>query len=134
MRVSDIILEAEPNQSASKLVQILRTVINSADQANQSVYLHFEKPSKEAIRKGSKNLDLNKLMQNVGGEQFDYSTFKAAYDTDARVKTMISNFNEKGIEPKTAQAVSKGDTPQQDAGGDAVSQMAKSATDLGDKI
>ena len=91
MRVSEIILEAEPNQSASKLVQILRTVINSADQANQSVYLHFEKPTKEAIRKGSKNLDLNKLMQNVGGEQFDYSTFKAAYDTDARVKTMVTN-------------------------------------------
>ena len=134
MRVSDIILEAEPNQSASKLVQILRTVINSADQANQSVYLHFEKPSKEAMRKGSKNLDLNKLMQNVGGEQFDYSTFKAAYDTDARVKTMVSNFNEKAIEPKTAKAVSKGDTPQQDAGGDTVPQMAKSATDLGDKI
>jgi hypothetical protein len=134
MRVSDIILEAEPNQSASKLVQILRTVINSADQAGQSVYLHFEKPSKESIRKGSKNLDLNKLMQNVGGEQFDYSTFKAAYDTDARVKTMVTNFNEKGIEPKTAQAVSKGDTPQQDAEGDKVSQMAKNATDVGASI
>ena len=133
MRVSDIILEQEP-KTASKLVQVLRTVINSADQAGQSVYLHFSKPTKEDVRQGSKNLDLNKLMQNVGGEQFDYSTFKAAYDTDARVKTMVSNFNEKGIEPKTAKVVSKGDTPQQDAGGDTVSQMAKSATDLGDKI
>ena len=133
MRVSDIILEQEPN-TASKLVQVLRTVINSADQAGQSVYLHFSKSTKEDVRQGSKNLDLNKLMQNVGGEQFDYSTFKAAYDTDARVKTMVTNFNEKGIEPKTAQAVSKGDTPQQDAEGDKVSQMAKNATDVGASI
>ena len=133
MRVSDIILEQEPN-TASKLVQVLRTVINSADQAGQSVYLHFSTPTKEDVRQGSKNLDLNKLMQNVGGEQFDYGTFKAAYDTDARVKTMVTNFNEKGIEPKTAQAVSKGDTPQQDAEGDKVSQMAKNATDVGASI
>ena len=92
MRVSDIILEQEP-KTASKLVQVLRTVINSADQAGQSVYLHFSKPTKEDVRQGSKNLDLNKLMQNVGGEQFDYGTFKAAYDTDARIKTMVTNFS-----------------------------------------
>lgn len=78
------------------------------------------------------NLDLNKLMQNVGAEQFDYGTFKAAYDTDARVRTMVSNFSEKGIEPKTAKEPS--DAPQGDTerGGDTVSQMAKRATDLGD--
>ena len=35
---------------------------------------------------GAKILDINKLMQNIGGEQFDYGTFKAAYDTDPRVK------------------------------------------------
>ena len=27
-------------------------------------------------------------MQNVGAEAFDYGTFKAAYDTDPRVKAM----------------------------------------------
>jgi hypothetical protein len=47
---------------------------------------------------------------------------------------MVTNFNEKGIEPKTAQAVSKGDSPQQDAEGDKVSQMAKNATDVGASI
>ena len=133
MRVSDIILE-EPNLIASQLVQVLRTVINSADQNKQSVYLHFTKPNREEIRTGSKNLDLNKLVQNVGGEQFDYGTFKAAYDTDARVKTMVNNFNEKGIEPKTATVARTGDAPQQDAEGDKVGAMAKSATDLGDKL
>lgn len=133
MRVSDIITEEEFG-TASKLVQVLRTVISSADQKGTSVYLHFNTPQKEDIKQGSKNLDLNKLMQNVGGEQFDYGTFKAAYDTDARVKTMVNNFNEKGIEPKTQQTVSTGDAPQQDAEGDKVSQMAKSATNLGDTI
>jgi hypothetical protein len=120
--------------SSSKLVQVLRTVINSADQNGTSVFLHFDTPKKEDIKQGTKNLDLNKLMQNVGGEQFDYGTFKAAYDTDTRIKTMVNNFSEAGIEPKTKETVDKGDTPQQDAEGDKVGQMAKSATDLGDKL
>ena len=72
-------------------------------------------------------------MQNVGGEQFDYGTFKAAYDTDPRVKTMVANFSEKGIEPKTKETI-QSDTPQQDAEGDKVAQMAKSATNLGDNL
>ena len=70
-------------------------------------------------------------MQNVGGEQFDYGTFKAAYDTDPRVKTMVKNFSEKGIELKTKKAAT--DTPQADGqpGDTTVAQMAKSATDVG---
>lgn len=71
-------------------------------------------------------------MQNVGGEQFDYGTFKAAYDTDPRVKTMVANFNKKGIVPKTA-TENPEDAPQSDReeGGNTVSQMAKRATDVG---
>jgi len=63
--------------------------------------------------------------------QFDYGTFKAAYDTDPRIKTMVSNFSEKGIEPNTKKAAS--DTPQGDGaeGDTTVQQMAKSATDVG---
>ena len=82
---------------------------------------------------GAKILDINKLMQNIGGEQFDYGTFKAAYDTDPRVKTMVANFSEKGIEPKTKNTPS--DMSQGDrADSNTVSKMAKSATDLGDKL
>lgn len=71
-------------------------------------------------------------MQNVGGEQFDYGTFKAAYDTDPRVKSMVSNFNKKGIVPKTAKE-NPVDTPQdnKEQGGDTVNQMAKRATNVG---
>ena len=72
-------------------------------------------------------------MQNIGGEQFDYGTFKAAYDTDPRVKTMVANFSEKGIETKTKKPSSS--VPQADtAGTDKVGQMAKSATDVGAKL
>lgn len=71
-------------------------------------------------------------MQNVGSEQFDYGTFKAAYDTDPRVKAMVKNFNKVGVELKTA--VDDTEEPQQDQGTDNVSQMAKSATDVGAKL
>ena len=85
------------------------------------------------MKQDAMNLDLNKLMQNVEGEQFDYGSFKAAYDTDPRIKTMVNNFNETGIEPKTANTIE--DQPEQgDAGGNEVAQMAKSATDLGDQL
>ena len=69
-------------------------------------------------------------MQNVGGESFDYDSFKAAYDSDARVKTMVDNFNEIGVVPKT-DTKNKSDIPQSDAEGDSVSKMAKRATDVG---
>lgn len=74
-------------------------------------------------------------MQNVGSQQFDYGTFKAAYDTDPRIKTMTHNFSYKGIEPKTKQniEITKSDIEKEKAK-DSVSKMAKSATDLGDKL
>jgi len=133
MRVSEILKEEEPTTLAPKLVQVLRTIIGQADQKGDKLFLHFNKPQPNDIRSDSKNIDLNKLMQNVGGEQFDYETFKAAYDTDARVKTMIANFSEKGIVPKTKEQPD--DTPQGDTtDSNTVSNMAKSATDLGNDL
>lgn len=72
-------------------------------------------------------------MQNVGAEQFDYGSFKAAYDTDPRVKAMVKNFNKVGVELNTA-VDGDDDVPQQDKGAADVSQMAKSATDLGSSL
>lgn len=99
---------------------------------NHPVYLHFNKPRPGETRQGAKNLDLNKLMQNVGAESFDFGTFKAAYDTDPRVKSMVKNFDKRGIEPKTKNELEGGDTAGANAGADSVSTMAKRATDLGD--
>ncbi len=112
---------------------MLRTIISAADEQKTPVFLHFNSPPKqEDIKQNAKNLDLNKMMQNVEGEQFDYGTFKAAYDTDARVKTMTNNFNEIGIEPKTANTIDN-DTEKNDDT-DKVGQMAQNATDLSDNL
>ena len=137
MLMSDIINEAgeEVGLTASpKLVHVLRTLIGQADQNGDKLFLHFEKPHPNDIRTDARNLDLNKIMQNVGGEQFDYETFKAAYDTDNRVKSMIANFSEKGIEPKTKETPSDSPVANGEADPNAVSSMAKSATDLGNKL
>jgi len=72
-------------------------------------------------------------MQNVGGEQFDYGTFKAAYDTDERVKAMVKDFSKYGIEPKT-KVGGEDETPSSTGDGSSVDQMAKSATDVGAKL
>lgn len=110
---------------------MLRTVISNADSKGKGVFLHFKKPqSKEDLKPDVLNLDINKIMQNVESEQFDYGTFVAAFETDPRIKTMVKNFTEQGIEVKTKNAV------QQTSGAsgeesDKVAQMAKRATDVG---
>ena len=70
---------------------------------------------------------LNKLMRNAGREQFDYRSFKAAYDSDERLKSMIKNFNQDGITLKTDTDADVA-APQEDPGNTKVSQMAKRAT------
>jgi hypothetical protein len=68
------------------------------------------------------------MMKNMGNEQFDYRTFKAAYDSDPRIKSMIKNFDQKSVTLKTDTDADI-DAPQQDVANDsAVSQMAKRAT------
>ena len=131
MRLSD--LREDDYEGPSKLVQVLRTVIATADAKGQTVFLHFQKPNPDDIQDGALNVNLNKLMQNVGGEQFDYGTFKAAYDTDPRVKTMTKDFNDKGVIPKTAKEPETTSKAEPE-GGDEVEKMAKRATDLGDKL
>ena len=113
-----------------KLVMALRTVQQAADQKGKPVFLHFETPSKDKIKEGSINIDLNKVMQNMGGESFVYETFKNAYDSDPRVKGMIKDFSEAGITLKTKEDIETGATSSAD-GADTVSQMAKRATDPG---
>ena len=84
------------------------------------------------MKQGAKNLNLNKLMSNVGNPQFDFGTFKAAYDTDPRIKTMVKNFDKIGIEVKTQNELEGEPTSTAPASGDKVGQMAKNAVDLKD--
>lgn len=71
-------------------------------------------------------------MQNVGAESFDFGAFKAAYDTDPRVKAMVKNFNKYGIEPKTETELEGGADVTNSSGTGSVDKMAKRATDLSD--
>ena len=107
----------------------LRTVQQSADQKGKPVFLHFNKPKKEDLKDGHFNLDLNKLMQNVGSEQFVYGTFTTAFEEDPRIKEMVKNFSEAGVELKSTADVESPGAPEE--GGDEVAKMAKRATDVG---
>jgi ribosomal protein L29 len=74
--------------------------------------------------------ELNQTMKNLGKQQFDYRTFKAAYDSDERIQNMVANFNKEGLALNTdVEADEDPQAPQQDIDGDEeVSQMAKRAT------
>jgi len=78
---------------------------------------------------------LDKYMQNQGRGQFDYEVFKAAYDSDPRLKQLVKNFDKDKIEIKTSEVDDVENIPG-DPGrpGDAVGKMAKNATDLGDDL
>jgi hypothetical protein len=74
-------------------------------------------------------------MQNQGRGQFTYDVFKAAYDADPRLQELVTNFDQNKIEFKTSEVDDvekiKGNPGRP---GDEVGQMAKNATDLGDKL
>jgi len=114
---------------ALKLVQVMRTVIASADRQGKPAVMHFGTPKKEAMQTGALNIDGHKLLDNVGGETFDYGSFKAAYDTDARVKTMTANFNKDAITLKTSKEADKPAETGKD-GSDTVAKMASREVDL----
>jgi hypothetical protein len=67
-------------------------------------------------------------MQNVGTEQFNYDSFKQAYDANPLTQGLVKKFDQNGVELNSKRA--KIDTAPSDAedGGATVSQMAKRAT------
>jgi len=109
----------------------LHTIQNSAEQKGEPVFLHFEKPDLPDLKPGFKNISFNDIMKNIGAPQFDYDTFKSAYDADSSIEQYVDNFNADGIEINTDD--SDIDKPQQQRDDkNSVSSMAKAATDLSD--
>lgn len=110
----------------------LHTIKNSVDQKDKSAFLHFEKPSQEDLKSGYINVNLNDLMVKMSAPQFNYETFKAAYDSDPTIEEYVENFSEQGIQ--IGSSTEKSDAPQGNGEKDSnkVSQMAKSAVDLED--
>lgn len=67
-------------------------------------------------------------MSNVGQADFNYESFKQAYDTDPALQAIVKRFDDNGVELKSKMSTSD-DTPSDvDLSGKAVRQMAKSAT------
>jgi hypothetical protein len=117
--------------SNEKLIMALRTIKGSADQKGKPVFLHFSKPTPDKVKEGSMNVDFNAVMANIGGESFTYESFKTAYDSDPRIKEYVKDFNEDGITVKTKEDADGEAPTSPEDGSDKVSQMAKSATDVG---
>ena len=70
-------------------------------------------------------------MRNQGKGNFDYETFKAMYDSDPRLKQLVTNFDQDKIEFKQSEVDDVENLPGNPGRpGDTVGQMAKNATDL----
>jgi len=110
----------------------LHTIKNSVEQKDKPAFLHFEKPSQEDIKPDYININLNDVMVKMSAPQFNYETFKTAYEGDPSIQEYVENFSEKGIEIGTAPEASDAPESNTDDESDTVTQMAKSATDLDD--
>lgn len=102
----------EVASSDTNLVLVLRNLISQADNQNQPSYLSWDA--------------LNKIMQNIGDEQFDYNSFKNSYDSSPMVKNLVHRFDNRGVELKTKTTVPNKKQGQKQTD---VSKMAKAAVD-----
>lgn len=75
---------------------------------------------------------LDKYMRNQGKGNFDYDSFKAMYDSDPRLKQLVTNFDKEKIEFKQSEVDDVAKLPgNPGAPSDTVGNMAKNATDVG---
>ena len=77
---------------------------------------------------------LDKYMRNQGKGNFDYESFKAMYDADPRIQQLVTNFDQEKIEFKQSETDDVNVAGQSGPKGDTVGNMAKNATDVGDKL
>ena len=71
---------------------------------------------------------LNRFMTNIGQEEFDYETFKLAYDADQNLANLVARFDQNGVELKTKAQSPDNPPVDGDTGSDTVAQMAQHAT------
>ena len=70
---------------------------------------------------------INDFMSNMGAEEFDYNTFKLAYDADPVIQALVDRFDQKGVQlaTKASKATDARVTGERTS---SVSQNAKRAT------
>ena len=100
----------EVDDTNSDLVLLMRNLVAQANSKNQPSYLSWAA--------------LNNLMQNVGEEQFDYDSFKAAYDANAIIQNLVFQFDNRGVTLKTRATQPKKKEGDKESN---ISKMAKSA-------
>ena len=71
---------------------------------------------------------LDRYMRNIGNQQFDYETFKVAYDSDNKIKSIVKDFDKETITLKTSGVDNLKTTKHKKK--NTVSNMAKKAVDL----
>lgn len=101
----------EVNDTNADLVLLMRNLVAQANSKNQPSYLSWAA--------------LNNLMQNVGEEQFDYDSFKAAYDANPIVQNLVFQFDNRGVTLKTRATQPKKKEGEQESN---ISKMAKNAS------
>lgn len=67
-------------------------------------------------------------MQNIGNQQFTYDSFKAAYDSDPKVKEIVKDFDQQRVTLKTSEIDDV--NPSRTKSKNKVNQMAKRAVDI----
>jgi hypothetical protein len=78
---------------------------------------------------------LDKYMRNQGKGNFNYDVFKAMFDSDPRLKQLITNFDKNKIELKQSEVDDVAKIPgKPGAPKNTVSKMAKNATDVGAEL
>jgi hypothetical protein len=78
---------------------------------------------------------LDKYMRNQGKGNFDFESFKAMYDADPKIQQLVTNFDQEKIEFNGSEMDDVDGLPgNPGAPGDTVGNMAKNATDVGDKL
>ena len=70
---------------------------------------------------------LDKFMKNVGLPQFSFDTFQMSFDSDAKIQSIVQDFDQEYINLKTDEFEPK---KGNDQSANRVSQMAKRAVDL----
>lgn len=101
----------EVDDTSGDLVLLLRNLVAQANSKNQPSYFSWAA--------------LNNLMQNVGDEQFDYDTFKTAYDNNQIIQNLVFQFDNRGVTLKTRATQPKKKEGDKESN---ISKMAKSAT------
>lgn len=92
----------------------MKNLIGRADSKNQPANFTWD--------------EINKFMANIGQVEFDYDSFKQAYDTDPALQSIVHRFDDNGVELKSKNSGSDELPSDADPSSKTVAQMAKRST------